>query len=70
MKPLKLILIVGIPLSLMLTGIGMLMRIQHWPMSRLFGSAGTILVILMLIIAWFFALSYKPRPSEHRFDSF
>jgi hypothetical protein len=39
-------------------------------MANFFGPTGFLRVLIMLVMSWVFALRYKERTIEERFDSF
>ena len=70
MNVIRAILLIGIPCGVLLTLIGMVMAVQHWPFWLLVTRDAAGLLVVLLILAWVFAFRSRTRRPEISFDSF
>ncbi len=69
MNILRWLLLAGIPCAVILNVAGNLMTIQHWPGGREIVKVSIVILLIILIAAWVFALRYRSSHAGSEFDS-
>lgn len=68
-KILRWVTIVAIPLSILVSLVGTLFRIQHWEGGGLLLGVGSLAILFSMLSAMLYAILVKPvRPHQTKFD--